>query len=235
VGDTPSFVYVPDLGAVGAGVALPDDEAHYVTRVCRARPGDGITATDGRGALARLRLLAVGREVRAAVESIERAERRRSAWVWCGAPEGERGDWMVEKLAELGAQAFQPVDCVRASWRGTGARVARWRRLAIAALRQSRRRFLMEVREPVPVAMAAAARPPAASCWLADPAGVKGLPPGSHPGLSICAVGPSGGFAPAEAGLLESSGFARIRLAGGRLRAETAAVSWCALWAAGEE
>src|SRR5439155_24400811 len=64
----PAYVYVPDLGAAGSEVELSAAESHYVARVCRARSGEAVEATDGRGAVATLRLAAVERRVRAAVE-----------------------------------------------------------------------------------------------------------------------------------------------------------------------
>ena len=109
-GDAPSYIYVPDLGALGSSLTLSREEQHYLARVCRARAGETVTATDGRGTLARLRLTSL-EPARAEVEWLERMERGSQAQVWCGAPEGERGDWLVEKLAELGIAWFQPLDC----------------------------------------------------------------------------------------------------------------------------
>jgi 16S rRNA (uracil1498-N3)-methyltransferase len=228
---SPSLLYLPDLGAAGSKLALPPDEAHYVARVCRARPGDEAEATDGRGALARLRFVAVGREVRAEVISVERSDRRRTVAVWCGAPERGRADWLVEKLAELGVGRFLPLDCEGESWPlGTG-RAERWKRLAVAALRQSRRRFLLEIQPPAKVGSALETLEPGGTLWLADPAG--GSPPaGDGADREVGVVGPSGGFRASERAQLEAVGFVPIRLADGRLRTETAAVglaSWLAI------
>ena len=228
---SPSLLYLPDLGAAGSQQALPPEEAHYVARVCRARPGDETEATDGRGALARLRLLAVSREVRAEVISVERSERRRMVTLWCGAPERGRADWLVEKLAELGVGRFLPLDCGGESWPAGAARAERWKRLAVAALRQSRRRFLLEILSPMELGAALEAREPGAALWLADSAG--GTPrPGAGASIEIGAVGPSGGFRAHEKQRLEAAGFVAVRLADGRLRTETAALSlasWLAI------
>ena len=45
----PSRLHLPELGGPGAALLLPEEEAHYVARVCRLRVGDHMTATDGRG------------------------------------------------------------------------------------------------------------------------------------------------------------------------------------------
>lgn len=229
----PSFVWVPDLPSTGARLTLPEDESHYVTRVCRGRPGDRLSATDGRGALATLRLVAVGSRAVAEVESCERMHPERSARVLSGAPQGERGDWMVEKLAELGVTVFQPLDCERGRWERMKGRMERWRRLAIAALRQSRRRFLFEIRAPVPLAQALAELPSEGLRWVADSAGTPAsLSPPPRCAEAAVLIGPSGGFSPAERERIGGAGVVPIALSDGRLRTETAAMAWACWWSA---
>lgn len=227
----PSLLLVEDLPGVGRRVTLPEDESHYLMRVCRARPGDRVSATDGRGALATLRMVEGGRAAVVEVEACDRAERTRVAWVLSGPPEGERGDWMIEKLAELGVAVFQPLDCERGGWERMKGRAERWRRLAVAALRQSRRRFLIEIREPLPVAGALAGLPPGPGRWLGDAAGAGAAtmsPPGT--GLAIGLIGPSGGLSVSERALVAAGGFSGICLSDSRLRTETAALAWACWW-----
>lgn len=209
---------------------LPEDESHYLTRVCRARTGDRVSATDGRGVLATLRILEGGRSAKVEVERWERAGRTREAQVLCGPPEGERGDWMIEKLAELGVAVIQPVDCERGDWERLKGRAERWRRLAVAALRQSRRRFLLGIREPLPLAEALAGLP-AGSRWLGDAAGPPAAsiaPPDA--GLSVGLLGPAAGFTISERAAAEGHGFSAICLSDSRLRTETAALAWACWW-----
>src|SRR5262245_28494825 len=229
----PSLLYVEDLPGVGRRVTLREDESHYLARVCRARVGDRVSATDGRGALASVVLIQAGREAVVEVERSERSDLTRTAWALSGAPEGERGDWMVEKLAELGVTGFQPLDCERGTWEKMKGRAERWRRVAVAALRQSRRRFLLEVREPLPVAAALAALPPGAGRWLADPSGpfAAGLKaPGE--GLTVGLIGPSAGLSAGERDAAWGAGFSPISFSDSRLRTETAALAWGCWWAA---
>jgi len=229
----PSLLYVEDLPGVGRRVTLREDESHYLARVCRARVGDRVSATDGRGALASVVLIQAGREAVVEVERSERSDVTRIAWALSGAPEGERGDWMVEKLAELGVTVFQPLDCERGSWEKMKGRAERWRRVAVAALRQSRRRFLLEVREPLPVATALAALPPETGRWLADPSGpaASGLKPLTE-GLTVGLIGPSAGLSAAERDAAMGAGFLPISFSDSRLRTETAALAWACWWAA---
>lgn len=231
----PALLYLPGLPGPGTRVELAGAEAHYVARVCRARAGERLEATDGRGARATLRLVEVRGVVAAEVEAVAQEPATRPSWVLCGAPQGERADWLVEKLAELGVARFQPVDTARASWRRGAGRRGRWERLAVAALRQSRRTHLMAVADPLPLEGAVEGLPPGSRRWLADAAGGRPSAPG--PACAVPAtglIGPAGGLTDAERDAALRSGFVPVRLTDGRLRTETAALAWAAWWAAGD-
>lgn len=229
----PSYLWVPELADGLDTVELSREESHYLKHVCRARVDDRVVATDGRGARAGLRVVTLGERVRAEVEHIEREAHPRHARLLCGPPEGRRADWLVEKLAELGITVWQPLECARGRWRATPGVLARWRRLAVAALRQSRRRFLMEVREPVPVAECASGLPEGGPRWIADPEGRRGVEPTVGETCAVGAVGPSSGFDEHEKALFQTLGFQPMCLSDGRLRTETAALAWAAWWARG--
>jgi 16S rRNA (uracil1498-N3)-methyltransferase len=141
---------------------------------------------------------------------------------------------MVEKLAELGVSVFQPIDCERGCWERMKGRSDRWGRLAVAALRQSRRRFLMEVRAPRRLADALADLPEGAGSWLADAAGPAAAtltPP--REGVAVGLVGPAAGLARGERAAAEAMQFRLISLSDSRLRAETAALAWASWWSGG--
>ena len=230
----PSFVLVDDLPPAGGRLTLPEDESHYLARVCRVRPGERVTATDGRGGLAVLRMIERGPRAALEVESCERVIAVRAAWVLAGAPESGRGDWLVEKLAELGVAVFQPVQCRRGDWGTMKGRADRWRRLAAAALRQSRRRFLMEVREPERLEDVIQSVPAGANAWLADAAGpaASGFQP-PLTGVAVGLIGPAAGLTSDEHDLATERKFHPISLSDSRLRAETAALAWACWWSAG--
>jgi len=230
----PALLYLAGLPEPGSRLELDAADSHYVARVCRARVGESLEATDGRGGSATLRLVEVRGGVLVEVERVTREPARRLSWVLCGAPEGERADWLVEKLAEFGIGRFQPVDTLRGSWRAGPGRRARWERLAVAALRQSRRLHLMEIAEPTPLGEALAALPPGGARWLAD---ASGGPAGQGPGAVgedpvTGLIGPSGGLEVGEREAAVAAGFRPIRLSDARLRTETAALAWAAWWSA---
>ncbi len=229
----PSYVLVPELGAGGDTLALAGDEAHYLSRVVRVRAGERVIATDGAGLVAALEVLETGASVRVRIVERQTRERVSRLVLWCGAPEGDRADWLVEKLAELGVATLQPVDTSRASWERFEAKRERWERLATAALRQSRSAFRMELREPVRLADAIAASPGVTCGWVGHP---DGGPVGDIlrqvSGQAVAAIGPSSGFSPEELNALRERGFIPVALARTRLRTETAALAMASAWAA---
>lgn len=129
----------------GASVALDPGEVRHVSQVLRLREGDPVTLFDGQGGEAEARLGAAGRrELNAVVESVREVEPPRPAiellvpWM----KQGARLDWLLEKAAELGTS------CVRIYRAPAGRgeeRAARWRRLTIAAAKQSGSAWLMRV------------------------------------------------------------------------------------------
>jgi 16S rRNA (uracil1498-N3)-methyltransferase len=226
----PSFLHLPDLRAQGERFTLEGEEARYVTRVVRAREGEQVTASDGKGYVATLRIERVRPDVVLVRETFREHPRPASARILCGAPEGERGDWLVEKLAELGVTDLQPLECERARW--PAARDARWDRLAVAALRQSRAAWQMSIHPAVGLIEAVAAAREGTR-WLAEPDGEPAagqLPAADAP--VVAAIGPAPGFSEPERKALRGSGFTPVRVAGRRLRTETAGVAVAALWAA---
>jgi 16S rRNA (uracil1498-N3)-methyltransferase len=230
---SPSFVYLPGLAAGGGTIEIAGEEAHYLARVVRVRPGEHVGATDGAGTLATLEILEVGERVRARV--LERVTSAAGAELelWCGAPEGDRADWLVEKLAELGVTRLQPVDASRGRWERFAAREKRWERLAVAALRQSRSAHRLQIAPPVTLAAALSAAGATAARWVCRPDGaaapsvVRALP-----GRALAAVGPSSGFSSDELNALRDAGFVGVSLASARLRTETAALAVACVWAA---
>jgi len=232
----PSFLYLPALREMGQRFTLEGDEAHYALRVVRLRESERATASDGAGFVAVLRVEHVKPDLTVVVESTSEHPRPVASRVLCGAPEGAgahvsgRADWVVEKLGELGVTAFQPIDTERARW--PVPRNERWERLAIAALRQSRSAWRLELLPAAGLveAMAAARE---RTRWLADASGPAppdlALPPDEP---CVAAIGPSAGFTDPERKALRGGGFAPIRLAPHRLRTETAAIAVAALWAA---
>ena len=154
---------------------------------------------------------------------------------------GPRMDFVVEKAAELGVTELWPMLCERGVATTPGAeRIARWRRLATAAAKQSLSSAALKLHEPAvlthlietlardTLAERAALRlictmgaePIASTIRRARPRGV------------VIACGPEGDFTDAELELATRAGFVRVGLGINRLRSETAAIAAVSLAAA---
>jgi 16S rRNA (uracil1498-N3)-methyltransferase len=226
----PAFLFVPALEPEGGHVTLADEPAHYLARVCRAHVGDFASLTDGVGGVARAEVTALAPRVELVVRGVERRPRARRLELWCGAPEGTRADWLVEKLAELGIATLQPIETSRATWDSFERRAARWRRLAEAALRQSQGAWALEIRAPLALESALGARDRMTHGVLADALGKRGVVPRAS-GDCVGLIGPAAGLTAAERSRVLDAAFDPMRLSDNRLRCETAALAVACWWA----
>jgi 16S rRNA (uracil1498-N3)-methyltransferase len=208
-------VFVADVEAPDLG---PDDR-HHLERVLRLRAGDELTVADGAGRWRRCRfgpVLSVDGEV-----EVE-APPAPAITIAFALTKGERPEWTVQKLTEVGVERIVPFVSARSIVRWDGAKAARnaerLRRVAREAAMQSRRAFLPVVEDVAELA-AVAARPGAA---LASPDGVA--PDLAHPCLL---VGPEGGWTDEERALVPAT----VALGPTVLRAETAAIAGAVLLA----
>lgn len=141
---------------------------------------------------------------------------------------GPRMDFVVEKAAELGASELWPLVCARGLVRSPGAeRLARWRRLALAAAKQSQSASAMEVRSPVGIDDLIRGVQPGT---LAVICAQGGEPLGEvirrvRPRGILIAVGPEGDFDDDERAKAADAGFVAAGLGPNRLRSETAALA----------
>lgn len=223
--DAAAQVFVDDLEAL----VVEDEDAHHLVRALRLRPGEVVVAADGRGGW-RPCLIAAGADRRGTTDGagllepdgpVEHEQSPTPAVTVAFVPvKGERPEWVVQKLTELGVDTVVVLRSARSvvHWDGDrGERsLERLRRVAREAAAQSRRARLPELRGVVGLSELGAALAPAPLA-LADPGGGR-----LHPGVLALAVGPEGGWDQAER---ELPGTERISLGPSILRAETAAVA----------
>jgi 16S rRNA (uracil1498-N3)-methyltransferase len=198
---------------------LTDDDRHHLERVLRLRPGDDVTVADGGGRWRRCRF---GPVVEPAGEVVVEAPARPPITIAFALTKGERPEWTVQKLTELGVDRIVPFVAERSVVRWDEPKAARHgerlRRVAREAAMQSRRAFLPVV-EDLAGFGDVASRPGAAMA----------APDGAPPDLArpCLLVGPEGGWSDEEL----AAGLARIGLGPTVLRAETAALAGAVLLA----
>jgi len=223
--DSPFWVE-PDA-VEGETLRLSPEESHHLLRVFRAAPGAPFEAVDGRGRSYQCVLLsagrsgAVGRVVACREEAGELVAPLR---VVTGMPSPAAAEELVGRAVPLGATqvVFYPAERAE-RWGATPARLARFGRIARAALKQCRRSRLPSIQftETASEAIAAA---PAGARYLADANGrpwSENASPGVSEGVAL-AVGPPGGLTGAERALFESAGYIRISLGPSRLTTQDA-------------
>ncbi|MCX6355514.1 MAG: RsmE family RNA methyltransferase [Candidatus Aureabacteria bacterium] len=236
-------VFIDQEIPAGDTLAIRDSEAHYLQRVLRLGKGEEVTLFNGRGLSC---TAVITKIVKGAVELKVGPCRRagksvRGFAVATALLKAPAMDMVVQRCTELGAFAllvFETGHSIPRS-RGsasTGARLNRWKRIAIAACRQCGRDFLPEI-AAVPGIGALA------DCFRNyDVALVASLCEGSSPLLELLnseqvkgcrrillIVGPEGDFSPEELHRLIGSGAIPCTLSDAVLRADTAAVSGAAL------
>jgi 16S rRNA (uracil1498-N3)-methyltransferase len=212
---------------------LDEADAHHLEAVLRLRAGEEVIVGDGRGAWARAQWqgdgvvapLRDGRGV-GGDGSLQREARVEPSLTVAFAPtKGERPEWVVQKLTELGIDCIVPLRSERSVVRWSGTRgagtVARLRRVAREAAAQCRRVWLPEVRDTLRFADLRSLGG-AGEVVLAQLSG-------DRPTLAqrVVAVGPEGGWSTHE---LEA-GLPTVGFGLSVLRAETAAVTAGALMA----
>lgn len=210
-------------------VLLQGAEAHHLSAVCRLHPGDRVYLFNGDGRQYLAEIAACGRRhVDLNILAAERPDRELGFHLEVAAPlpKGDRGQFLIEKLTELGVTRFVPLRTRRSIARMAEDKLERWQRYVIEASKQCGRNVLMEV-APACDWSAYCRRPdlPAVR-FVAHPGGTALLPP---PGTDCSlAVGPEGGFDEAEIAEAQAAGWQAISLGSRILRVETAAITLAA-------
>lgn len=221
----------------GGTLTLEGEESAHCARVLRKLPGEEILVADGAGTAYRSRILRVDpRSVECAIlETLPGfGEPPREVCLAVALLKNTaRYDLLVEKCTELGMRSLRPIITERTIPRH--ARVNRWRRIALAAMKQCGRSRLPEIHEPEPLSALLAAPPPGVRVMAHEGPEVRGetvVKPGET-GSTVVLVGPEGGFSAAETAAAAAAGFRLAGLGERRLRTETAAIAVVTLLLAG--
>jgi 16S rRNA (uracil1498-N3)-methyltransferase len=232
-------------------VVLHGPEAHHLATVMRARPGDAICLFNGDGAEYSATVVEVGKKsATLSVGGAQWLDRELGFQLEVAAPlpKGDRGDFLIEKLTELGVTRFVPLRTQRSI---VHPRLERLRRTVIEASKQCRRNRLMGIEAVVGWEEYCRPQHQETLRFLAHPDGQplaetlihllpvtwseQEQPSGRRAnwaaGVKI-AVGPEGGWTDAEVNDALSNGWRSVALGPRILRVETAAVALAAYFAA---
>jgi 16S rRNA (uracil1498-N3)-methyltransferase len=233
----------PRTQALRAGpLVLDGDDYHYLFRVRRLRAGSEVTLFDG-----------AGREATAIVASVSAGQAVLTVEPPCQVTppqachvimmpaliKGERMDFCIQKLVELGVGEIAPVCTERTVVRLSGERAQRRHErfvdIARDAARQSLRATVPEIRDIVDLDLAlrrVAEVPTKLILWPREQERSLGQVVAAGLPQAVCAlIGPEGGFTPGEVERAVAAGFEPVGLGPQVLRAETAALAVAAVLA----
>jgi 16S rRNA (uracil1498-N3)-methyltransferase len=213
------------------GIAsLAGEEARHLAAVCRLRVGDPLFLFngDGREYAARVHHIASGR-VELEVDAGREVNRELgfALTVACPPPKGDRVQFLVEKLTELGVTRYVPLSTQRRQPHPRELRPDKLRRQVIEASKQCGRNILMEIDALASWEDFCRRGNLAGLKMLAHPGGspLANLQPGLHVAREIAiAIGPEGGFSDEEIAMARNPGWQLVDLGPRILRVETAAI-----------
>ncbi len=218
----------------GDRVVFDAQETRHLVRVLRLRPGEIVHAVDGRGSEFAVRLEFL--EGRAAIGQIlSRSDRRTESpfpiTLAQGIPKGEKMEWIVRTVTELGAVRVLPLLTERvivrlplSRWRE---RQRRWQRVAKEAAKQCGRSVIpaVELVRTLDEFIAEGHRAELAIClWEGERQELREIlaSVSGTPASALVVVGPEGGLAINEVELLLRHGVRAAGLGPRILRTETA-------------
>jgi 16S rRNA (uracil1498-N3)-methyltransferase len=244
----PPRFYAPDLDPGLDRVTLPPDEARHLTRVLRLGAGAEVSVFDGRGSEYRAVVEAAVRETASLrlIESLPVVPDPVVRIVLAQAVlKGRSMDDAVRDATMMGAEMIAPVLTAHTDVKPSFARrpetVERWRRVALAAVKQSRRATLPAIHEPCSfhewIAIASAGM----KLLFVEPSAggstrtVKSLLNAGQPARAEVLIGPEGGLAAEEVDAALRTGWIPVTLGPLTLRAESmplaALAALAAIWA----
>jgi 16S rRNA (uracil1498-N3)-methyltransferase len=230
--------FAPSLDPGDQVVVLPRDEGEHLTRVLRLGVGDTVAVFDGRGHEFLARVAgAARRDVRLEVLS------RRDAAAESAVPitlaqavlKGEKMDDVVRDAVMLGVSAIQPLVTKRSETTVAalmrGARLDRWRRVALASVKQSGRAVLPEIRTPLSLEHYLKEPHAELRMMLVEPSAgaraqpIRALHDLQPPSDIAIVVGPEGGWVDSEWSSAADHGFRLITLGHRTLRADAVPIA----------
>jgi 16S rRNA (uracil1498-N3)-methyltransferase len=230
--------FAPALDPGDETVALPRDEGEHLVRVLRLGVGDTVSVFDGRGREFVARVAsAVRRDVR--VELLSRieppAEPAVALTLAQAVLKADKMDDIVRDAVMLGVAAIQPIVTKRSETTVAAlvksARLDRWRRVALASVKQSRRATLPDIRMPLTLEHYFDEPAPAQRLMLVEPGATDEVEAVSVfqkepiPPDAAVLVGPEGGWTEPEWTAARHCGVRLVTLGHRTLRADAVPIA----------
>ena len=211
--------YVPNLLPSAETLLLTEEESSHCIRVLRKQPGDEIQVLDGKGGLYLAAILdAHPKKCTAKVLNYCFEEPTVSVHLAVAPTKNmDRIEWLVEKGTELGCTQFTFILTKRSE--RTKVNMERIHKIAVSAMKQSKRVYLPILAGPMPLNEFLTKHP---GGWVAhcDDALPRDQVDASRPLRML--IGPEGDFTPDEVNATLKATYRPVTLGDARLRTETA-------------
>ena len=226
-------------------VLLSTEETRHARDVLRLQSGDEIFLFDGAGRefLCTVQTINRGSTELSVIAEVEptRPESSLNLTLAIALMKGDKFDLVIQKATELGVNRIVPLDTERADVRPRDndrahKRVARWRRIALEAAKQTGRAYVPEIVAPLTFKflLTSAAKDKEISAKVArfmfSERNGRSLSEATNnfvgqPAEIVALVGPEGGWTDEEIELARECGWEIVTLGGRTLRAETAGIA----------
>jgi 16S rRNA (uracil1498-N3)-methyltransferase len=214
-------------------VVVEGPEAHHLAAVCRVRPGDQVCLFNGNGREYPARVVSSDRRqvvLEVTGEAAPNRELPHLLEVAAPLPKGDRAQFLLEKLTELGVTRFVPLQSRRSAVHPREAKLEKLGRYVIEASKQCGRNVLLEV-QPLSAWEDYCRRGDLPVLRVVAHPGEDGRLRRDIEGADVAiAVGPEGGFTDEEMASARELGWQGVGLGPRILRVETAALVLAA-WA----
>ena len=218
--------FAPPEKREGDSIRLDPEELHHAQTVLRLKPGEHVRVLDGAGG-------SFEGSLEFSSGSISIRQRHTVPRPPCRVVlamsliKGDRWDWFLEKSVEIGVARIIPIltehSLVRIAPAHEDRKLARWRQIAVGALKQSGQPYLPEIAAPL-LFSDVLQREHAGARWILSERGGKRLQEVLRRDLTgiLALIGPEGGWSDSELDEAAAAGFQAVSLGTQILRAETA-------------
>lgn len=225
--------YVHPNDVHGDEIRFREEEVKHLGQVMRKKEHQRIWAVDGEGKVYEVQLIQIGKkEATGKIIHIRRRLGEPLAEVTLAQAilKGEHFDWLIEKVTEIGVRRIIPMITDNTIPSASPQKLARWKRIAVSAMKQSGRSVLPEITRPSYFQQILETKTQYQQCWIAHSGNGSTASRFADHAVKerikrvLLFVGPEGGFSDAEIDTAKQQGIRQISLGPRRLRAETAGI-----------
>ncbi len=214
--------YAPDCSMQHSEYTLSELESKHCIKVLRKVNGDKIELVNGKGGQFVCEI--IDQHIKKCrvkiIKPTQHEPQNKALHVAMAIPKSsDRLEWFLEKATELGLSRLSLINCTNSERKSINQK--RLEKIAISALKQSKRYYLPKIEAPIPFLTFIKNEPDGyiGHCYEA-----KKKPATTISKAAPILIGPEGDFSPKEVEEAKGAGYIEIELSKNRLRTETAAL-----------